>query len=571
MNNLLLHLKILFSHISTQHKKLIFLNFILLVIASIAEVISISAIIPFLSIISKGEYSVSSLALSKALKFIFQFDKFLILFFFIASVLSAAILKAILLYTSTRIAFIIGNDLSTNVYKKIIYQNYLFFTQHKSSDIINAVTFKTTNIIYQVITPLISIVSSIVLIFFIIVLLFLVDPFISLFSFLIFAIIYSFIVLLVKKRLGRYSKLISNYSSLIVKFIQESFANIREIIIASQQEKEIKIFSEANLELRKAQAFSGFVGNVPKIFVESFTLIAFASIAYIYLELNKSNINLIPIFGALALGAQKILPLIQNIFLSYTYIQTTKDSLKDINYYLNLKIPLSNNAKKIKFLKFIRFESLSFAYEGKKNILDDIDFQINAGDKIGLIGDSGSGKSTLIDIISGLLMPSSGRIIVDNKKLNFRDINLFKKNVSLISQGFYINNLSILENLCFGSESLGSKSRETLNKKAEKILRICNCDFINCIYENFGENAIKLSGGQRQRLAIARGLMRDADIYIFDEATSAIDNKNEEIILKNIFNYLNKKTCIFISHNKSSLKHCNKIFSIKSNKIIQIK
>jgi len=390
-------------------------------------------------------------------------------------------------------------------------------------------------------------------------------------SIVTFGFVYLLIVVIVKKRLSTYSGLISNRSSLIVKLIQESISSIREILINSSQKNEINLFSDANYELRNAQAFSGFIGNVPKIIVESSTLIAFACISFLYIKNNNAGVELIPFFGALALGAQKILPLIQNIFLSYTYIQTAKDSLIDINYFLNLETSKQIKKKKINFLNFIQLDSLSFSYDEKKNILNKIDLLINKGDKVGIIGASGTGKSTLIDILSGLLLPTSGNFIVDNKKLNLNDLSLWKNNISLISQNFYIHNLSILETLLFNVDKKTIKHNKKFTTKLDKVLSLCRCDFVKNINKSFGENAIQLSGGQKQRLALARGLMKDANIYIFDEATSALDENSEKIILRNIFEYLDKKTCIFISHNKSALKACNKIYSIKTNKVIKIK
>ena len=187
---------------------------------------------------------------------------------------------------------------------------------------------------------------------------------------------------------------------------------------------------------------------------------------------------------------------------------------------------------------------------------------------MGFVGTSGSGKSTIADLISGLIIPKHGKVIIDGIPLDEQNINLWKKKIGFVSQAIFLIEGTIVENIAFGvSEELID------HKKIEKVLKLSNLyEFVSKlekgVHSKVGERGVQLSGGQRQRIGIARTLYYDSDVLIFDEATSALDGITEKIIMDSIQDFTGKKTLILIAHRLKTIKKCDEIFMMENGKIV---
>ena len=229
---------------------------------------------------------------------------------------------------------------------------------------------------------------------------------------------------------------------------------------------------------------------------------------------------------------------------------------------------LIENLDKIEKFDEIVFKNVSYKYEDKKVILKNINITIKKMDVIGLIGESGSGKTTLVDILTGLLIPTSGQLLINKNQMYKR----FVLNTGYVSQFTYLKDHTILNNIAFFDED-----RTIDSEKIRKILKIVKLEnFVNKLPDNIntnvGEKGSKLSGGEKQRIGVARALYYEPDILVLDEPTSMLDEKNENELLSDLFeNYKKKCTVIMISHKTENLKYCDKIFKIKDNQLEQIR
>jgi ATP-binding cassette subfamily B protein len=265
------------------------------------------------------------------------------------------------------------------------------------------------------------------------------------------------------------------------------------------------------------------------------------------------------------------LPIIQQVYLSWSSILGYKFSAIDTLNFLDQKIPdyyKKDSNYKIIFKSELHLQSVSFRYNrNQKWILKDLNLTIKKGDRIGLIGTTGSGKSTLVDIIMGLLQPESGDVSVDGVKLNDLNLRNWQNIVSHVPQNIYISDNSILENIAFGIP-LNNIDQEFVVECVKKA-RIF--DVINAMPLKFdtivGERGSKLSGGQRQRIGIARALYKRAEVLIFDEATNALDNETETEVMDSINSIDKNITLIMIAHRLSTLDKCNKIINVENGKI----
>ena len=226
---------------------------------------------------------------------------------------------------------------------------------------------------------------------------------------------------------------------------------------------------------------------------------------------------------------------------------------------------------KILFNNNIDLKNVYFKYKNSSQyVLQNINLTLNKGTSVGIIGESGSGKSTLIDLVSGLITPTEGKIIIDEKFVLDNFIS-WRHNISYLSQNFYLNDDTIKNNIAFGVED-DLISRDKLDKAVEwSGLK----DFVNKLDEGLetivGEKGAKLSGGQAQRIGIARCLYSNPNLLILDEPTSGLDPDNEERIVNTLKRLEGKTTILLITHNKKTVNFCNKIYKLENNNLIQTK
>ena len=281
----------------------------------------------------------------------------------------------------------------------------------------------------------------------------------------------------------------------------------------------------------------------------------------------------LPILGTLALGAQRLLPLMQQIYSNWSAVNGGKFALADVLTLLDQPLPEDVNQPEPEPLKLtdsICFDNVRFRYESNGPwVIDGIDLEIPTGARIGLIGSTGSGKSTAIDLLMGLLEPTQGRILVDGQSISLDYRRAWQLTVAHVPQNIFLADATIAENIAFGIPS-DEIDIERVRMAAEQA-RIA--EFIEGRPEAYnsivGERGVRLSGGQRQRICIARALYKQASVLIFDEATSALDDKTEQSVMQVIEDLSKDLTLIIIAHRLTTLKNCTQILELGGGKIIR--
>ena len=308
-------------------------------------------------------------------------------------------------------------------------------------------------------------------------------------------------------------------------------------------------------------------------------MIILSFITLILIKRSTDTNQFIPLLGTFALASQRLIPSMQQIYAGWAGIVSYSEGLKNIVDILNLK----NKRKSYKSLKILPYRlknsfelnSINYRYKGSSSLsIEDINFKIYKGEKIGIIGKTGVGKSTLLDIIMSLLKPTQGKIFIDNTQLYNSDklINeeSWRQSISHVPQTIFLSDESIAKNIAFGIPE-----GEINFSKVKKVAKLASIkSFIESLTNDYdtrvGERGIMLSGGQRQRIGIARALYRDASLLILDEATSALDSITEKKILENIFYYRKNLTIIMVAHRLSTLSVCDRIINLERGKIKEI-
>ena len=572
------YIKKLWFFLPKRRRNQFFLILLIMIIASFSEVISIGAIIPFLGIITSPDVVFQHVYMQGIIETLkIDNPQQLILpltIIFILAALFAGLIRLILLYTMTRFSYAVGADLSIDIYRKTLYQDYSTHISRNSSEIISGIITKTETVVSGIVSPFLILISSLIIMVGIISALFMIDSVTALVALFGFGSIYWMIIKFTKKRLVQNSRWIAEESEKLIKLLQEGLGGIRDVIIDGNQEFYCNIYRKSDLKLRRSLSSNAFISASPRFIMEALGMTLIACLAYALSFREYGIASAIPVLGALALGGQRLLPALQQAYGAITGIKGSQESFYDVLKLLSQKISKNEShtlLEPISFQQDICLKNLSFKYTiNSPWVLKKINVKFYKGKMIGIVGPTGSGKSTLLDIVMGLLLPTRGHLEIDNKILNERNLQSWQTHIAHVPQFVYLTDSSIKENIAFGipKENIDINKVKQAAKKAQLSELIET--FPKKYNTNIGERGVKLSGGQRQRLGIARALYRNADVIIFDEATSALDSDTENFVMEAIENLKDNITIIIIAHRITTLKKCNEIIELGNGGISRI-
>jgi ATP-binding cassette subfamily B protein len=561
------------SKISLNTKKKYKFVIALIILTAFFEIINIGSVIPLIAVLTNPE-QINNLSIFKKLIEFFGFSgsysinvkdyKFFIFLFFLITIILANVLRLLLFTYTLKVAQSISSDISAEVFKSSICKKYSEINRDKSGDIIAVIVQKIESfgtLIFQIIN---FISSSLIILFYFILLLFLLGFKIILFTIFVIGFSYLIIALYVNKKLQKSSQKLNSLSKERIKFIQESLANIKDILLNVDQYKYSFFFKNIDFNFKKEQTKVSTIVGIPRQILEVLIISVILTIAFfISGDDSKDNASeTLLILGLIGFSAQRLFPLIQNIYAAWATLIGNKFYLIDIRKNLEFKFEINNFSDTLNFDKNITLKNINFQYDGSKKILDNFNFTINKGENVAIIGSSGKGKSTLIDLLIGLLEPTEGSIYVDKKKIESKNVNDWRSKISHVPQEYFIIDDTIASNIAFTLDKRNiDKDNLILAAKISELH-----DFIMSLPNQYetqvGEEGSLLSGGQRQRLAIARAIYKKKDILILDEATSALDFKLEELLINNINSYLPNITLIIITHRISKLQNIKKIINL---------
>jgi len=487
-------------------------------------------------------------------------------------------LRCALIYFTAKLSNIITAELSIKIYRASLFDSYSNHINKKTSTIISAVTQKVYQTFFTI-SSIITFVSSAFILIALISILIWINPKVMFFFIIFFSVLYLAIVLFGKKTLKKNSQIINEEQNKIVLNLQNGLGAFRDIILDKTQDYYISIFAKANLNKARREAINNIIQNSPRYILEGAgTILVVVLIIFWNYFLDNSNkiLEVFPILAALAIGAQKILPLINSLYLNFSIFKGNVYQIDEVINVLNRyeekqKQKKLVKEKKINFKNLISFNNVDFSYENKKEyILENINLEIKKGSKVGIIGKSGEGKSTFLDLLTGLLEPKNGIVCVDGIKLSPETLISWQSKISHVPQKLFLSDNSFLENIAFGRsiKDIDLKRVESVSKKAQLHKFIMSLKY--GYHEQIGERGIKLSGGQIQRVGLARSLYKNSEIIIFDEATNALDTETERLIMEELYSLEKNLTIIIVAHRLKTLSKCDVIFEVKNKKIIKL-
>jgi len=548
-----------------------------MIAVSFFEIISIGAVIPFLGVLTSPE-SVFEYPLIQPLLQTFDIREpgQLLLPFTIAfgvSALIAASMRLLLLFLNARLSFAIGADFSLSIYHRTLQQPYAVHISRNSSEVINGILKKTDSMINTLSMILTLIGSTIMLSTILIALLFL-EPLTAIASFTTFGLIYLVIIKLTRNRLLQNSHLIATESNQQMKLLQEGLGGIRDVLIDGTHSTYSRMYQKVDYPLRLAEGSSVFISGSPRFGMEALGMILISLVAYKIALEPGGMAQAIPTLGALALGAQRLLPDLQKLYGAWSVIQRERFSVQDALDLLDQHLPDEAQFKgldPIVFQYHITLKQLSFRYSSETPmVLRNLNLKIPKGSRIGFVGTTGSGKSTLLDLVMGLLQPSEGCFLIDSQEITSVNNRSWQKYIAHVPQAIFLTDSTITENIAFGI----SKEHIDNDRVKAAAIQAQLSDTIELLPDKYqtivGEQGVRLSGGQRQRIGIARALYKKAEVIIFDEATSALDNATEQAVMQSIRNLSEHLTVLIVAHRLTTLKDCETIIEMSDGEIIRV-
>ena len=547
----------------------------LMLFSSILEIVSLGAVVPFIGVLTQPEKVFALpivLNIANSVGIVSADELILpITIIFIVAALIAGLTRMLLSWFTIHLASSIGVEFSEDAFRKTLYQPYSIHISRGSSEIISGITQKVITAT-RVVLSVVSILSSTLLLVSILATLLIIDPKTAGIAIICFSMGYLFIAWVVRKRLSTNSKHIARKQTFVVRAVQEGLGAIRDILLHNTQDSYSKEYHKAVLLLNRSHAENTFLNQVPRYLMEIVGMILIAILAYILSFQPGGLQSSLPVIGALALGAQRLLPMSQLVYASWANIASSRSSLIDILKLLEQPLPTNTIYEPpvpFDFMDEIRLDHVDFQYETRDSmILNNVNLVIKKGSQIGFIGSTGSGKSTMLDLIMFLLVPTNGEILIDGQSIDNQLKRAWQNNIAHVPQNIFLSEASVCENIAFGvPKEMIDMSRV---KRAAESAQIAS--FIESHPEKYnifvGERGVHLSGGQRQRIGIARALYRKANIIIFDEATSALDSAIEEAVIDAIEKLDPNLTILIIAHRLSTLRNCDTIIKLESGKII---
>ncbi len=568
-------LKQFWCHISTDRRRQFGALLLLMLFASFIEIVSIGAVLPFLGVLTAPENIfqhpasqpfIQALGITEPQQLMLPVT----ITFGVAAFLAGAV-RLIILWVSTRLSFNTGSELSIDTYRRTLYQPYAVHCARNSSEVIDGIANKASGVIYFIIIPFLTIISSSVMLLAILIAMIAVSPSVALAAFSGLGAIYICIICFTRKQQLVDSQIIARESSNMIKSLQEGLGGIRDVLIDGSQSVYCDNYRMADLRLRHAQGNSLFISQSPRYGMEALGMIIISLLAYLLSKQPDGIAKVIPIMGALALGAQRLLPLIQQAYSGWSNIRNGQFSLQDTLQLLDQPLPDYLNQLDFQLLPFnhkISIKKLDFRYNPQADyVLKHLNLTIFKGSRVGFIGATGSGKSTLLDIVMGLLQPTDGTFKIDGIPITSLNQRAWQAHVAHVPQVIFLTDNTIEENIAFGvPKNLIDYAR--VRQAAQQAQIAESIESWPKQYETIvGERGIRISGGQRQRIGIARALYKQADVIIFDEATSALDNETEQAVMQAIEGLSKDLTLLIIAHRLTTLKNCTQIVELGGGSI----
>lgn len=482
---------------------------------------------------------------------------------------SAAFLRMAVARFGHRFAFGLGHDISSAIFGRTLRQRFSFYVGRNPSEIFAGLD-KIQALIFTVLTPLLQAVVATTITAAIFVLLLSIAPLLTLIAAGAVALLYAVIARFSKHRLRANSQIVSAMVTARLKALQEAHGGLRDILLEQAQDIFEEKYRRIDGRLRQAQSNSLFLIAAPRFVLEASGIVLIGLFALYANGRPGGIVAAIPLLGAFALAAQRLMPLLNNAYVGWSQFQGNWQLMHDILDLLATPIVGGRGkASPLAFATDIVFDQVSLRYPGRELALGDVSLRIPKGSWVGITGPSGSGKSSLLDLLMGIAEPTGGEIRIDGIRLDESVRDGWQATLAHVPQSIYLADASIAANIAFGR----AEAEIDMDRIRAVAARTRLAEFIDGLADGYetvvGDRGIRLSGGQRQRISLARALYKGASVLVLDEATGQLDRAVEREILDSLRASGERLTVILVAHQTSALTGVDQIFYLEGGKLVQ--
>ncbi|SCA56290.1 putative ABC transporter related protein [Candidatus Terasakiella magnetica] len=550
--------------------------FVLTVINSFLEAIGIALVLPLIGVVADS----SVIHDYKLLQWVFNFLGFSeekhFIYFVCLSFAGVIIFKNLYMvsfhYIQLKFIAAGAERISRNIYEYYLYLPFNQFIKRNSSEMVNNITRQARGVYSLVASAIINLSADSMVALMVVVVLTVAQPVIVLVSAFILVPLFFLQYKLYSKKLGDAGNHSLQASDDLLFCLQESFKSIKETKISGSENYLVKHFLGIQERVSKYWIVSQVLNRLPYLIAESVMVTCVVSALFYLLTTNETSSSIFATLGLMGAAFMRLVPMLNRILVGVNTLHEFRSSMGNI--HKDLSVPLNQAPQNVAqitdampFSEKVSFQDVTFTFaDSNESILQDLNFEIKKGELIGVAGETGSGKTTLINILCGLLTPSQGEILIDDKAISDQ-IRAWQLNLAYVPQAVFISDDSVRRNVAFGVEDQDIDDQNVIEALEKVALGPVLKDMPEGLNTSLGEHGSRLSGGQAQRLGIARALYQNRNMLILDEATSALDNTTEREISGAINNLKGDKTIVVIAHRLNTLKDCDKIIFLKKGKI----
>ena len=564
-------LAILAGALSPQTRRRLATLIALMMASGVSELLSIGAVVPFISLLAGGEPSRGLLALLPWLPGGETNRLPILTMMFVMAVIASAALRLWLQYATQQMVMTAGHELTVEIQRRTLLQPYAYHVRQHSAALIAALE-KVQAVTFRLLLPLAQATAALFIGLFIVSALIVVETFAAAAVGVVLVAAYALTARLTRERLARASSEISAAYDERIRLVQDSVGAVRDIILDSSQPAYLAAFRDADARFARARASIAVAGTAPRFIVEGAAMLLIAAASIILAQRPGGLLVALPALAALALGGQRLLPLVQTLHFGWAAITGNRAILREVAALLRL--PVDNRSERepppLPFTRAIEIDRLCFSYDqAERCAIGGVNATIGRGEMVALIGRTGSGKTTFADLIMGLLTPSSGTIRVDGRTIDAANCRAWQRNIAHVPQSIFLTDSSIAANITLAppGASVDAERLAGAIRDAQLVKFIASLPL--GIATKVGERGIRLSGGQRQRLGLARALYKGASLLVVDEGTNALDDETEAAVLASLVS-LHREGCtiLIIAHRASTIAGATRVIRLEDGRLV---
>ena len=543
--------------------------FVLMLIGTVLEMFSLGLVVPIVGLLNRPDYIDN---IPFVVDLFGQLTQAQYIIGAMGLLVIVYVVKTIFLIWKTWVQRGFSNTVTTRVgnelYETYLRQSYAFHLQRNSAVMIRNAQNSST-LMAGIIDPLLLVASEFLITGGLFALMLWFEPVGSISAVVVFGTFSWIFRRFTSRRIRDWGEARSFHIGKMIQHLQQGFGGIKDVKTLGREEYFIEEYSKHLTGTAYIERRYSVAQTLPRFGMELLTIICLALLVSIMILSDRSIDHILPVLTLFGAAAFRLLPTLNQVISSFMSIGMSRPILNYLYDDLGLSTAeYLNRTRHGHFANQIEVSNLTFGYEGtEREALSSVSLRVARGEAVGLIGSSGSGKSTLVDILLGLLEPTSGNVLVDGHDIQ-ENLREWQDQIGYVPQSIFLTDDTLRRNVAFGLP------KEKIDDDAVKLaIRLAQLEeFVASLPDGMetlvGERGVRLSGGQRQRIGIARALYSNPDILVLDEATSSLDTETEHGVMQAVQALQGDKTVIIVAHRLSTVEYCDRLYRLEYARIV---